>query len=367
LTARDPTRNEREAKGLSGFELKTESYTLELRHTFRLARGASDTRKNLLVELRHGGATGRGEAAPIARYGQNAETARSAVEQMAIRLDRMGWDPTCDRGAIIEVSDPDQPAATAAFEMAVWDLVGQRFDKPVWELIGAASDPAESARPNAVPQTSYTIGLDDPQTIVRKVKEAAGFASLKVKLGGPADREAITAVRSVTDVPIRVDANEAWTVEQAKREIEWLSGQGVELVEQPLPGDDLDGQRRLRRSSVLPIFADESVISGESIPDLAGAFDGINIKLMKCGGVDRALEMIELAREHTLGIMLGCMIESSLAITAASHLSPLVDFVDLDGALLVVNDPFAGAELVDGRVMPPSAPGLGVVPRTSLD
>jgi L-alanine-DL-glutamate epimerase-like enolase superfamily enzyme len=173
----------------------------------------------------------------------------------------------------------------------------------------------------------------------------------------------LSAVRDATDRPIRVDANEGWTPADARERLDWLAGLGVELVEQPLPADQIEETRALRKTSVLPFYADESVHVAEDIPRLAGAFDGINIKLMKCGGIAEALRMIAVARAHGMKVMLGCMIESSLAITAAAHLSPLVDTADLDGNLLLESDPFAGATVTDGRLVLPEEPGLGVTPR----
>ena len=182
----------------------------------------------------------------------------------------------------------------------------------------------------------------------------------KVKMGSKDDQRVLETVRSVTDRPVRVDANEGWTLEDALSRLDWLQKMGVELVEQPLPAEQLEESAELRRQSPLPLFADESVHRAADIPRLAEAFDGINIKLMKCGGLGEALRMIHVARAHGMKIMLGCMVESSMAITAAAHLAPLVDYVDLDGNLLVDNDPFIGATIEDGRLVLPDGPGLGV-------
>jgi len=323
---------------------------LELRHTFRLARGASDSRQNLIVELEQDGLVGLGEAAPIARYEQDWKSAAAAVDVMVARLD----DLEAYREAVPRVGVAGQPAAQAALDMAVWDLAGKRLGAPIWRLLGLDRD--------RVPATSFTLGLDDPAAMVRKVREVSGFRSLKVKLGGPDDRAAIEAVRSVTDLPLRIDANEGWTLKEAHANIEWLAKLGVELVEQPLPAEDLAGHKELRRFSPVPIFADESVSVAADIPRIAESFDGINIKLMKCGGLAEALRMIATAKAHNLKVMLGCMVESSLATTAAAQISPLVDYTDLDGSFLVSNDPFVGARLEDGCLRPPNASGLGVTP-----
>jgi L-alanine-DL-glutamate epimerase-like enolase superfamily enzyme len=325
---------------------------LRLRHTFRIARGASDVRENLLVEVEHEGEVGRGEAAPIRRYGEDRASAAAAVERMASRLQA----PPAFRSAAREAAVEGQRAAEAAVDMALHDLAGRRQGLPVFALLGLDG--------RRTPETSFTIGLDTPEVVARKVREAAAYPVLKVKMGSADDREVLTAVRDSTDRPIRVDANEGWTPEEALERLDWLARLGVEFVEQPLPADRIADTRALRRRSPLPFYADESVHRAEDIPSLAGAFDGINIKLMKCGGLSEALRMIEVARAHDLKVMLGCMIESSLAITAAAHLSPLVDTADLDGNLLLDEDPFVGATVVNGRIVLPDAAGLGVRPRT---
>jgi L-alanine-DL-glutamate epimerase-like enolase superfamily enzyme len=324
--------------------------TLHLRHTFRLARGASDTRDNLILEMEYQGLTGRGEAAPIARYGQNWQSAAEAAELMVDSLEHpKEFYDSANRLAI-----PGQPAAEAAVDMGLRDLVGKRLDIPLYELMGLDA--------SATPPTSYTIGMDTPEIIAEKVKEASEYEILKIKMGSDDDRQMLEAVRDMTDRPLRVDANEGWTLEGAVERLEWLEKMGVELVEQPLPAGDLEAMVELRRLSPLPLIADESVHRATDIPRLARAFDGINIKLMKCGGIGEALRMIAAARAHGMQIMLGCMIETSLAITAAAHISPLVDYADLDGNILISNDPFMGATLEGGRLVLPEEPGLGVRP-----
>ena len=324
---------------------------LRLRHTFRIARGASDVRENLLVEVEDGGLAGRGEAAPILRYREDRASAARAVEAMA---DRLG-DPRAFAQAAGRAAVKGQSAAEAAVDMALHDLAGLRLGAPLYELLGLD--------PRAAPETSFTIGIDTPDIVVQKVKEASAYPVLKVKMGADGDREVLTAVRDTTRQRIRVDANEGWTPEAALERLDWLAKIGVELVEQPLPADRIEETRALRRRSPIPFYADESVHRAVDIPRLAGAFDGINIKLMKCGGIAEARRMIAVARAHGLKIMLGCMIESSLAITAAAHLSPLVDTADLDGNLLVQNDPFEGVTVSAGRLVLPDRPGLGVLPK----
>lgn len=330
---------------------------LELRHRFRIARGASDTRLNVAVELEDGDGNriGRGEAAPIQRYDQDAASVGRALDEMAGRL----GDPRSFATAVTAAAVPGQPAAAAAVDAALHDLAGQRFGVPLYEIFGVD--------PRATPPTSFTIGMDTPEVVAAKVREAGDFEVLKIKLGSEDDLELLEAVRSETDRPLRVDANEGWTLERAKELVDELARMGVELVEQPLPADRLDETRELRRVSPLPLVADESVACAADVPRLAGAFDAINIKLAKCGGLAEARRMIAVARAHGMKVMLGCMIESSLGITAAAHLSPLVDWADLDGSLLITNDPFKGAELAGGRLVPPEAPGLGVEPRSEVE
>ncbi len=323
---------------------------LELKHTFRLSRGASDRRHNLVVEIESEGLVGYGEAAPIPRYAQDAESAHRAIDQMLSALqDPIDFEPELSRVAVA-----DQPAAVAAVDMALRDLQAKRQGVPWYQTQGLD--------PETIQPTSFTIGLDCPEVVVQKVREAAGFHALKVKMGLDNDREILAAARRATDQRLRVDANEGWTLHDAQQRLDQLVELGVELVEQPLPAGELAAMRELKRTSPLPLFADESVQSLEDIPRLAEAFDGVNIKLMKCGGMGPALEMIAAARRHGLQVMLGCMVESSLGISAAVQLSPLVDFVDLDGNLLIRNDPFGGLELHAGRLLPSGQPGLGVWP-----
>jgi L-alanine-DL-glutamate epimerase-like enolase superfamily enzyme len=331
--------------------LRSRRFDLQLRHTFRLARGASDERHNLLVELEHEGLVGLGEAAPIERYDQNWRSAAAATETIVDRL----VDPAHFFDAANRLAPRGQAAAEAAIDMALRDLAGQRLQAPLYELLGID--------PSSPPPTSFTIGMDTPEAVVAKVEEAGDYEILKVKMGSDDDRRILEAVRDVADRPLRVDANEGWTLEGAVERLEWLHKMGVELVEQPLPAGELEAMIELRRLSPLPLIADESIHRASDIPRLAQAFDGINIKLMKCGGIGEALRMIATARAHGMQIMLGCMVETSLAITAAAHLAPLVDFADLDGNLLITNDPFVGAEVVHGRLVLPDGPGLGVTPR----
>lgn len=333
-------------------QLRHHDFVLQLRHTFRLARGDSDSRRVLVVEIEHDGLIGRGEAAPIARYGQDAVSAARAAEKMVAQI----GNPRAFDSEAARVAIAGEPAAEAAIDMALRDLAGKRLGVPVYELMGIDS--------SSMPVTSFTIGMDTPEIVEQKVREAEGFAVLKVKMGSKDDDRVLETVRSVTGRPVRVDANEGWTLDDALARLEWLQEMGVEFVEQPLPADQIAEMVELKKKSPLPLIADESVGRAEDIPRLAEAFDGINIKLMKCGGLGEALRMIHVARAHGMKIMLGCMVESSLAVTAAAHIAPLVDFADLDGNLLITNDPFIGAEVREGKLVLPSEPGLGVRDRS---
>jgi L-alanine-DL-glutamate epimerase-like enolase superfamily enzyme len=323
---------------------------LELRHTFRIARSADEFRESVIVRLEDGGIEGFGEAAPSPRYGQSADSAERAIASLdAALLEPAGHLEDAIGRASARLAG--ERAALAAVDIALHDLLGKRFGVPLYSLLGL--DPGKT------PVTSYTIGIDRPEIVAEKIREAEAFPVLKIKLGLENDREIMETVRAHTDRAVRVDANEGWSRDEALEKMRWLEGLNVELVEQPLPAADLEGIRRLAGGTSLPIFADESVGVSGDIPKLAGAFHGINIKLMKCGGIREALRMIHTARACGMKVMLGCMIESSIGITAAAHLSPLVDYADLDGNVLIRNDPAAGVTTLNGKLVLPDGPGLG--------
>ncbi|MAF11955.1 dipeptide epimerase [Candidatus Poribacteria bacterium] len=326
--------------------------TLRLTHPFRIARtGADDVRH--VVHVRVG--DGIGEAAPHPYYGESVDTVRVAVDSYAAALRDLPVDAPVERAMRLAVASlGGNASARGALESALWDAMARRYGAPLWRLWGA--DPAEMA------PTSFTIGIGSPEEMQRKAAEAADYAVLKVKLGTPRDRDIIAALRDITDKPIRVDANTAWTPKEAARNCVWLADSGVELVEQPVKAADLDGLRFVRERSPLPIIADESVRTAADIARLAGCVDGINIKLAKCGGPTEALTMMRLARVHGLQIMVGCMIESSVGIATMAQLAPLADYVDLDGNLLVDNDPYRGPTIADGALALCDTPGHGCLP-----
>jgi L-alanine-DL-glutamate epimerase-like enolase superfamily enzyme len=335
-------------------KLTARRYDLILRHPFTIARGTSSVDPIMLVEIEHDGIVGLGEAAPSGRYGETIDT----VERFLSTLDLSRWKDAFLLEEILTAVDahaPGNPAAKAAVDLALHDWVGKKLGVPLHRLWGLDASKA--------PVTSFTIGIDTPDMIKKKVEEAEPYPLLKIKLGSDHDREIMKAIRSVTQKTVRVDANEGWkTKELALARIEWLAGEGVEFVEQPMPASDLAGIAWVRERSPLPLIADENCVRVKDIPPLRGVFDGINIKLMKCTGLREAMAMIRTAKACGMKVMMGCMIETSVAITAGAHLSPLLDYADLDGNILTTNDPYRGAVVREGRLVLPTGPGLGVLP-----
>jgi len=327
--------------------------TLRPKRAFTLSREKISERRSVFVTLEHEGLVGRGEGSPIARYGQTAEGCLAALESMREVL--ANADPSSYAPLIqsLRSQAPEANTAVAAVDAAIMDWVGKSKGIPLYQLHGVD--------PKAMPPTSMTIAIDTPDQVRKLAREARGFSILKLKLGGEQDRRMVEAIRSVTDVPIRGDANEGYADrETALREIEWLAAHNVELIEQPLPAGDLCDAAWLKERSPLPVIAEEAFSGIEDLPDLASAYHGINIKLVTSGGTLAALDIIREARRHGLSVMLGSTIESSLGIAAAAHLAPLADYVDLDGNLLIANDPFAGHPIENGRIVLQDRPGLGI-------
>ncbi len=328
--------------------LTYETRELQLRHTFHIAHGASATRRNVLMRL----GEGLGEAAPVAYHGESAEGVVAALEQWRPELERLD-DPAAIAWLMQRIDG--SRAARAAVDLALHDALGKRLGSPLYAMLGLRGLP--------LPPTSFTIAITAPEELEARVQAAASYPILKVKLGTERDLAIVQTIRAAApQAVIRVDANAAWTVPQALQLIPQLAELGVELIEQPLAVDDLAGMRELQRAALpLPIIADESVKAPADIMWLADAVDGVNIKLMKTGGIRGALAAIETARSSGLKIMLGCMVETSLGATAAAHLTGLADWVDLDGPLLIVNDPFRGVRFNGAQLTLPEEPGLGVV------
>ena len=325
--------------------------TLRLAETFVIARSAQDEAEVVHVELRHEGHIGFGEAAPSDRYGESADSALAFLEDAG---DVLGDDPFAHDEIRDRVRErPGEQAAKAAVDAALHDLCGSLIGLPVWRLLGLR---------RAGPPTSWTIGLGDPDEMARKAERAAGrFRRLKLKLGGRdgLDAARVRAVREVSDVRLQVDANEAWSLDEALDVLPELAGLDVEYCEQPLPaGDPAGGELRAR--SPIPIYVDEDCHTLADVAPCAERAHGINIKLAKSGGIREAVRMAIAARALGLGVMLGCMVESGLGIAAACQVASLCDHVDLDGNLLLAEDPWPGVRLVEGVQLPSDAPGLGV-------
>jgi L-alanine-DL-glutamate epimerase-like enolase superfamily enzyme len=335
--------------------VRTDIVRLNLKHTWTTTMSASTYRDTLHLRYTRDGITGYGEGAPIVRYHESAESAKKAVESVAPLL--ASADPMQFDKVMTEVfrRAPGEWAGKAAIDIALMDWVGKKLGVPLYRYFGL--DPKDA------PVTTFSIGIDTPEITRQKVREAEAFPVLKIKVGLDTDEQTIAAVRSATDKPLRVDANEGWTnKEVALRKIEWLARQGVEFVEQPMPADRLDDIRWIHERAPIPLIGDESCQRAADIPKLVGVFDGVNIKLDKAGGVLQGYRMIQMARALGLKTMLGCMVSSSCTVTAAAHLSPLVDYADLDGNLLIANDPFRGVTVKTGKLVLPNAPGLGIHP-----
>ncbi len=332
--------------------MEAEFLELRTRHPFVIARGGRSDYRTVWVRLRDDdGCEGWGEAAPSRFYGETPETVFQALDAYATAMpsDPFDIEETERRW---ELALRGNAAARAALSSALHDLVGKRLGVPVYRLWGL--DPAKA------PRSTFTIGLDTPERLRAKVAEAEQYPILKIKLGTERDLEILRTIREATAKEIRVDANCGWTVKQAVAMLPVLKEFGVTLLEQPLPPDQLHGLAEVTRRADIPVIADESCRTATDIPLLVGKVDGINIKLAKCGGLREALRMIAVARAHGMLVMVGCMIESSICITAAAHFTPLVDLADLDGAALLVEDPFVGASIQGGQVRLPEGPGLGL-------
>lgn len=340
-------------------KLAFEALVVHTANPFVIARGGHSEYTRVRVRLTDAdGVEGLGEAAPSPYYGETAETVVSALEQMRPIIEAADAWALEDLEWALQRALRGNAAARMAVSAAAHDIVGKRLGVPLYRLWGLT--------PGNAPLTSFTIAIAPTEDeLARRVEQAADYPVLKVKLGTDRDDDIVRTVRAAApDKVIRVDANAAWTAKHALVMIERLARYGVEFVEQPLPPEDLDGLRFVRERSALPIIADESCVTSADIPRLVGAVDGINIKLAKCGGLLEARRMIATARTHGMRVMMGCMIETSLGITAAAHLAPLLDYADLDGAALLSDDPHEGATIVRGHIAIPDAPGLGVRIRT---
>lgn len=344
----------------AAIKLSFEPLIMRTRHPFGISYGTSSDIHNVLVRLRYENFEGVGEAAPASYHAESIPTVNAVLQRWS-DSEILGNDPFAIEGVVrkLDKSIAGNAAAKSAVETALYDLAGKMLGVPVYRLLGLSGLDA--------PMTDFTIGIDSLDVVEKKTEEAvqAGYRILKVKQGTAFDKEIIKRVRKVApDIPLRVDANGAWTPKQAIAMSNFLAEHGVEFIEQPLHKfAHLEDWRIVRANSAIPIFADESCMRANDAGRLAGCVDGVVVKLAKTGGINHALKLIHTARAFDLKIMFGCMVESSVGVTAAAHLASLVDYVDLDGAMLLANDPFEGAHYQDGYLVLPDRPGLGVIAR----
>jgi len=333
-------------------KLTFKPYELQLKHAFTLATSSRTTTPVMLVELEYDGLIGYGEASMPPYLGESHET----VAKFLKKVDLSAFNDPFRMDEILEYVDQlehGNRAAKACIDIALYDLVGKIMGQPWYKIWGL--------NPDKTPVTSFTIGIDTPEMIVRKTKEAAEFKILKVKMGRDNDKELVETIRSVTDVPLCVDVNQGWTDKHHALEmIHWLKEKGIVFVEQPMPKEQVDDMAWLTANSPLPTIADEAFQRIHDIPKFKDVYSGINIKLMKSTGMREAKKMIDVARALDMKVMIGCMTETSCAVSAAAQLSPLVDWADLDGALLITNDVFDGMKVVNGKVTLNDFPGIGI-------
>ena len=339
----------------SRMHLTFEPYELQLRHVFTVSSYSRKTTPGVQVKIEYQGVTGYGEASMPPYLGQSVETVVAFLKK--VDLTRFS-DPFCleDILAYVDSLSQGDSAAKAAVDIALHDLVGKLLGAPWYRIWGLDSSKA--------PDTTFTIGIDTPEVVREKTRECADrFNILKVKVGLDNDKEMIRTIREITDLPIAVDANQGWKDRsEALDEIFWLKENGIVMVEQPMPKERLDDNAWITERSPLPIFADEAIQRLADIPSIKGAYHGINIKLMKCTGMREAWKMLNYARAEGMRVMIGCMTETSCAVSAAAQLSPAVDFADLDGNLLISNDLFDGMKVEAGRIVLPDRPGIGILP-----
>ena len=344
-----PATYENQIATMRGMRTAIDRMTVRTQRAFTIARGSSDSFERLIFSLEEDGETGRGEAAPTALYGAASAEVAEALQRVEVK------DPWDIEGTLARNADL-HPSALAALDAALHDLAAKRLGIPVYRLLGLARPDFWSA---------YTLGIAEPETTVGEAKRLSRFPILKMKVGGWDNLETVRAVSEFSDAALWVDANEAFSPQEAPEAAQELKEMGVVMVEQPVPASA--GPEALKAvteaARPVPVVADESAVSAADVPGLAGCVTGVNVKLSKCGGIRGALRMIHTARAHGMLVMLGCMVETSLGIAAAAQLGGLADFVDLDGAMLLADDPFEGPGYEDGRVVLPERPGLGAEPR----
>lgn len=335
-------------------QLSFRPYTLELRHQFTIASSSRSTTPVMLTQVAYGDLIGYGEASMPPYLGESHETATAFLSRVDLSPFQNPFDLETILDYVFAIA-PGNFAAKASVDIALHDLVGKMLGRPWYDIWGFNKE--------NTPYTSYTIGIDKPDVVREKTREASQFKVLKVKLGRETDREMIETIRSVTDTPLCVDVNQGWKDKQAALdEIHWLKEQGVVFIEQPMSKTDPDANAWLTQHSPLPIIADEALQGVDDVLKAKGVYSGINIKLMKCGGMREGHKMLTLARSLGMKIMVGCMTETSCAISAAAHLTPLAQWADLDGALLISNDIYEGTKIIDGKIVIADLPGIGIKP-----
>ena len=337
-----------------GLRLSFEPYELQLRHTFTVSSYSRKTTPGVQVRIDYGGFTGYGEASMPPYLGQSVETVTNFLSKVDLSQFR---DPLQLDNILsyIDSLSPGDGAAKAAVDIALHDLVGKLIGLPWWRIWGLDA--------TKTPDTTFTIGIDTPDVVREKTRECADrFNILKVKVGLDNDKEMIRTIREITELPLAVDANQGWKDrEKALDEIFWLHENGVVMVEQPMAKERMDDNAWITERSPIPVFADESIQRLADIPSVKGVYHGINIKLMKCTGMREAWKMVNYARAEGMKEMVGCMTETSCAVSAAAQLSPAVDLADLDGNLLITNDLFKGMEVIDGKITLSDLPGIGLI------
>ncbi|MCA8955979.1 MAG: dipeptide epimerase [Planctomycetes bacterium] len=339
-------------------KLRVRVFSLPLRHTFTIAHGSRDEITTVVVELADGDHRGYGESQAIDYYGVSAEAMAEQLSSVRDQIESTAWETPEEFWHAMLPHLGEHRFALCALDEAAHDLWGKRLGQPVWKLWGLDTT-------RTVP-SDYTIGLASIEVMIAKLREFDGWPIYKIKLGTDHDLEIVRALRQHTDAVFRVDANTAWTPEQTIRNALELRELGVEFIEQPLRADDVEGMRRVRSEVALPVIADESCLVEADVERCAELFHGINIKLTKCGGMTPARAMIRRARELGLSVMVGCMTESSIGISAIAQLLPLLDYVDMDGAVLIDRDLADGVRLERGRAIYPATPGNGVTLHADL-
>ncbi|TYR36555.1 dipeptide epimerase [Sphingobacterium phlebotomi] len=349
-----PTQQDWIAKKMGKFTLRFKPYTLEMKHVFTVASFSRTTTPVVLIELEYDGVVGYGEASMPPYLGESQES----VINFLNRIDLSPFSSPFETEEILHSIDNIQEkntAAKACIDIAIHDLLGKLMAQPFYKIWGL--------NPDLIPPTSFTIGMDTEEIIRKKVAEADQFKILKVKLGLDTDKMIINTIRSITNVPLCADVNQGWkNKEQALEMANWLAERHVVFLEQPMPKEQIDDMAWLTERSPIPTIADEGCQRYRDVVGLKDVYTGINIKLMKCTGMREAKKMAELARILDMKVMLGCMTETSCAISAAAQLGPLVDWADLDGALLINNDIYDGMKVVDGECQLPDRPGIGIHP-----